>query len=323
MRARFVKCVGRSCPTSAPARWCRLRVTGTDDQRGSIAILALWGIALIAVLIAPVAFATRGEITIARNALAESRARLAAEAGTQLGLQRLLRRHDAGTREFDGTPEAWAQGSTRVTIAIADEAGKIDLNVAPLELLTGLFVAAGEPREAAGLIACNVLDRRGDAGGDCPQSGIGHAAHRFAVPEELAEVPGIGSPLYDRVAPYVTVATGASAIDPRVAARTALLAIPGATADLVDSFLQSRKTWGDLGTADATMLGAATPYVMMSPSRDFTIAATALTSDGARYRAELQVRLTGSTAQSYQVVAWRTPPVDRGMPAPVKVARVP
>ena len=135
-----------------------------NPESGSIAILALWGIALIFILIAPVALATRGEVQIARNALAESRARLAAEAGTQLGLLHLLRQRDAGATAFDGTPKAWAQGSTRVAVAIADEAGKIDLNVAPLELLTGLFASVGEPREAAGLIACNVLDRRGDYG---------------------------------------------------------------------------------------------------------------------------------------------------------------
>ena len=293
-----------------------------DPQRGSIAILALWGIAFIFMLIAPVAFATRGEVQIARNALAEGRARLAAEAGTQLGLQRLLRRYDSGTA-FDGTPERWELGSTRVAIAIADEAGKIDLNVAPAELLSGLFAAVGEPREAAMLIACNVLDRRGDYGAGCPQPDMAHAARRFAVTEELAEVPGVGDRLYDRIAPYVTVATGASAIDPRVAARPVLMAIPGATEGLVDAFLDSRQMWSDPDAADAGMLTAAAAYVMVSPRRDFTIVATATTADGARYRAELQVRLTGSAVQPYQIIAWRTPPADRGAPSPTKLARVP
>jgi general secretion pathway protein K len=294
-----------------------------NREKGSIALLALWGVALICILIAPVAFATRGEVQIAHNTLAESRARLAAEAGTQLGLQRLLRRREAGTTAFDGTPEAWAQGSTRVTVAIADEAGKVDLNLAPVDLLTGLFEAVGEPREAAALIACNVLYQRGDYGSDCPQPDVDHVGRRFTVTEELAEVPGVGGTLYDRVAPYVTVATGASAIDPRVAARAVLLAIPGATAGLVDAFLDSRKTWSDLGVDDAGTLASAAPYVMISPHRDFTIAATATTSDGARYRAELQVRLTGRAAQPYQVIAWRTPPADRGAAAPVKATRIP
>ncbi|HTZ38167.1 MAG TPA: hypothetical protein VMB84_19220, partial [Stellaceae bacterium] len=168
-----------------------------ERTRGSVAILVLWGLALIFMLLAPVAFATRGEVKIAGNALAASRARLAAEAGTQLGLSRLLRRHDK--TGFDGTPQPWQQGSTRVRIAIADEAGKIDLNVAPLELLAGLFAAAGEPPEAAALVACNVLDRRGDVGTGCPDA-VPHQGRRFAVPEELAEVPGVGERLFDAVA---------------------------------------------------------------------------------------------------------------------------
>ena len=297
--------------------------TGTEGESGSIALLALWGVALIFMLIAPVAFATRGELWIARNALAESRARHAAEAGAQLGLLRLLRRHAAGAAYFDGTPEAWQQGSTRVAIAIADEAGKLDLNLAPLEMLAGLFGAAGAPHGAAALLACNVLDRRGDSGAGCPQSDAPHAARRFTMPEELAEIPGMDDRLYQRVADDVTVATGASAIDPMVAPRGVLLAIPGATESAVDGFLEGRARLRDFGAGDATLLPAAVAaFVMATPRRDFTIAATAITADGARYRAELQVRLTGRPAQPYQVVAWRTPSADRGA-VPVKLARVP
>jgi len=292
-------------------------------ESGSIALLALWGVALICILIAPVAFATRGDVQIAHNAVAESRARLAAEAGTQVGLQRLLRRFADGTTAFDGTPETWTLESTKIAIAIADEAGKVDLNLAPVDLLAGLFEAIGEPHAAAELIACNVLYQRGDYGADCPQPDGPHIGRRFAVTEELAEVPGVSGALFDRIAPYVTVATGASAIDPRVAPRPVLLAIPGATADLVDAFLDSRKTWNDLGVDDAATFASAASYMMISPHRDFTITATALTADGARYRAELQVRLTGRATQPYQVVAWRTPPADRGAAAPMKAARVP
>jgi general secretion pathway protein K len=313
----FFKRSGTSMPPSAPAH-----ATGIETQRGSIAILALWGIALIFMLIAPVAFATRGELQIARNALAESRARLAAEAGTQFGLLQLLRRHEAGTVYFNGTPEAWQQGSTRVAIAISDESGKIDLNMAPLELLQGLFEAVGAPHEAAELLACNVLDRRGDTGTDCPESDAPQVGRRFVVPEELAELPGIDDRLYNRVAEDVTVATGASAIDPMVAPRTVLMAIPGATDGLVDAFLESRATMRDFGSVDATLLPAAAPFVMVSPSRDFTIAATAATQDGARYRAELQVRLTGRPAQPYQIVGWRSVSADRGAATAVK-ARAP
>ena len=123
---------------------------------------------------------------------------------------------------------------------------------------------------------------------------------------------------------FVTVGSGASAFDPMVASRTVLMAIPGATAGLVDSFLESRAMWRDIASASAELIPAAVmPFVMMSPRRDYTISATAVTADGARYRAELQVRLTGRAAQPYQVIAWRTPSADRGMPPPVKPRRAP
>jgi hypothetical protein len=113
------------------------------------------------------------------------------------------------------------------------------------------------------------------------------------------------------VADCVTVATGASAIDPRVAPRAVLMAIPGASADLVDELLKDRASERDLATADANFVPpAAAPFLMATPGRDFTVAATATTEGGARYRAELQIRLTGRATQPYQVVAWRAPPAE-------------
>jgi len=103
-----------------------------------------------------------------------------------------------------------------------------------------------------------------------------------------------------------------------------LLAIPGATVGMVDSFIESRRMWRELGAADASLIPAgATPYMMISPGRDYTITATAVTSDGARYRADLQVRLTQGQSQLYQVMAWRTPPATRGLVAAAPATRVP
>src|SRR5256714_4702161 len=114
-------------------------------EAGSIAILALWGVALIAMLLAAATFTTRTEVRIAENAIAGSRARLAAEAGTQLGVFRLLRRRGEGVGVFDGGAEAWQDGTIRVDISIVDEAGQGGFNKAPIELLAGLLLAVGPP----------------------------------------------------------------------------------------------------------------------------------------------------------------------------------
>src|SRR5207244_8635307 len=101
----------------------------------------------------------------------------------------------------------WREGAIAVTIAIRDEAGKIDLNEAPLELLSGLLVAVGRPREEALLLACNIIERRGVAGAPCPEpdepgDGTRRRTQRFLVPEELAQVPGFDENFYDAGADY-------------------------------------------------------------------------------------------------------------------------
>jgi general secretion pathway protein K len=284
----------------------------SDGQRGAVAILALWGMVLVLILLAAAGFTTRTEVRIAENAIASSRARHAAEAGTQLGLFRLLQRRATGVAIFDGTPEEWQDGSTGVAISILDEAGKIDINQAPLELLAGLFVAVGRKSEEAMLLACNILERRGGGDSGCPQTSDETAPLRtrpFAAPEELAQLPGVGAETYAAIADSVTVTTGASAIDPAVASRTALLAIPGATPDLVDAYLAQREMWRDLlpDGGDSSLILPVARYLMRTPLRDFTIKTVATTADGARWRADLQLRLTGLASRPYQVLAWRTP----------------
>ena len=49
---------------------------------------------------------------------------------------------------------------------------------------------------------------------------------------------------------------------------------------------------------------------MVSPVRDFTVSAVASTPDGARARADLQIRLTGRADHPYEAMAFRTPPLD-------------
>lgn len=205
-------------------------------ENGSVAILVLWGAALIFVLLAAANFTSRTEIAVARNAIATARARHAAEGGTQMGLERLLARRAEGTMIFDGRKEPWRDVSTEVVISIQDEAGKIDINQAAQPFLAGLFTAVGRSPEEARLLSCRILERRGSPSPACPAGPLGDNA-LFAAPEELAALPGFGDRLYAAIVDYVTVQSGASAIDPMVAPRTVLMAVPGATKGIVDEFL--------------------------------------------------------------------------------------
>jgi general secretion pathway protein K len=267
--------------------------------------------AIVFALLAAAGLTTRTEMLITHNALASARVRQAAEGGTQRGLGRLLARRADGRTLFDGAPERWRDGDVNVAIAIQDEAGKIDLNQAPFELLQGLFESVGRPSEEAMLLACRVIEHRGGPPCLAPPGEDDRATRApslFAAPEELAALPGMGDRLYAAVADFVTVATGATAIDPAVAPRTVLLALPGATPGLVDAYLAARAARQDFESASSgfeALPGYA--YLMVSPLRDFTVSAVATERDGARARAVLQVRLTGQTIRPYEILAWRTP----------------
>ncbi len=128
------------------------------------------------------------------------------------------------------------------------------------------------------------------------------------MPEQVAELPGFDDGLYRAISCCVTTLSGASAIDPAVAPRLALLALPGATPAMVDGWLGARAS---LMAMAPEMSGFESlpdaGFLAVSPLRDFTVSASATTPEGARARAELAVRLTGDARHPYDIVAFRTP----------------
>ncbi|MCH9013875.1 MAG: general secretion pathway protein GspK, partial [Proteobacteria bacterium] len=126
----------------------------------------------------------------------------------------------------DGTVYAWAFGGGEVRISIQDEGGKIDLNGAPDELLRGLFLAAAwtgpdgeilglDPSEADALVdairdfadADDLKRLNGAEDRDYEAAGLPWGAKdaAFTAVEELQQVLGVTAPLYQAVAPALTV----------------------------------------------------------------------------------------------------------------------
>src|ERR1051325_4898539 len=82
--SRQLSC-GLAMPAETPLR-------DPTREAGSITLFALWAVALIGFLLAAASLTIRTELRTTVNALGEAQARLAAEAGTRLGLARLVRR---------------------------------------------------------------------------------------------------------------------------------------------------------------------------------------------------------------------------------------
>lgn len=286
--------------------------TTRQRERGAAVIVVLWGIALIATAILAIGFTSRSESLIGRNALENARARQAAEAGVQLGLYRLLTA-PRDRRRFDGSPSAWQDDGASVEIAIQDEEGKIDLNQASFELIVGGLQRAGLIAEGARLLACRIVGRRGYLDPKCLEGTPAYAVERglMVAVEELRRMPGLTDDLYTRLTPLVTVFSGSSAVDPRVAPRDVLLSVPAVSTGLVDSYVGRREALrgaGSLGTGSED-LGELRDrrYFAISTGRTFSIRARAVTAGGGRHQAEMVVRLTERGDRPYAVLAWREP----------------
>ena len=118
---------------------------------------------------------------------------------------------------------------------IEDEDGKIDLNGAPLPLLTGLLIAQGLPEEDAKVMADRIGDFRDEDSEPEPLGAEDEAYLGAGLAQGAADQPfarkanswvlGMTQSLYQQIRPYVTVYSGAEGIDPTRAPRPVLEAL--------------------------------------------------------------------------------------------------
>ena len=222
------------------------------QQSGVALIAVLWVLALMTLMGASVATSVRTETAVSRNLVQALVARQAGEGAVQLAVLHLLRLTTDEQWRSDGTAYPVRVGATEVRVRIWDEAGKIDLNAAPVELLQGLFRAVSVDQDTADRLADAVLDWRdaddlrrlhGAEDGDYAAAGLPYGAKdaRFDTVGELRLVLGITPEIFDAVRGAVTVYHRHAWVNPAAASREVLLAIPGVHADGVDNYLQERR----------------------------------------------------------------------------------
>ncbi len=296
-------------------------------ERGFALLLVIWVVAILSVLAAGFAVATRSKSRLARNLLEAAEARALAEAGVARAGLALLetdpRRHWRG----DGTPYELTLDGGTARIRIEDEAGKIDLNLAPPELLSGLCLELRIDGATCAALVDGVTERR-RAVAPAPGQPLQLGAPRFqagqvfsvgtqsvtqlqtaafGAVDELSQLPGITPETVERLRPFVTVFSQSPRIDPSVAPREVLLAIPGASPREVEQLLEARdalKLNPLVGTALPTLSGVDN-YVASGQLHITTILATGITERGASFTRRAIVALTGVANHPLQTLEWR------------------
>ncbi len=280
------------------------------QEMGAALVAVLWGTVVIALLAASTAGLARQATGSAYGALAEARARHAAEGALHLAAAGLIGSTDYVTAN---ALRQFTIGHVDVTIRMVEESGKIDLNAAPVELLIGALRAAGADADQSRNIGNAVADWRdsdslrrlaGAEAADYRATGLPYVPRNglFRSVGELRLVLGMDDALFAAVRPLITVHNRHAGIDPTAAPRDVLLALPGANEEAVDDWIERRAAQNGRGAPPAftTRWRRGTTAV-----RHFTIRADARISDGsAAAEALLELR---RESRMPRVIEWQIP----------------
>jgi len=285
-------------------------------EAGYALLIVLWTTALLGALAAALLATARSDTQLARNVAQAAQAKALADGGIWLAVQYLASLSDGEGPAGHGAAFAYDVGDAKVWVAVEDEAGKIDLNLAPPALIAGLFRSVGlDPGRAAAIAdaIADWRDRDGDRrpGGaedaDYARAGRPYAPRNGPFPrlDELRLVAGIDAALFARAAPALTVHSGRTTIDPWAASRAALLAVPGVRPAEVEALLAARAGVTRRG-APLPQLGGVGAYVGRTTGGEtFLVRAEAALPGGARALRESVVELVRGGVPPYLILTWR------------------
>lgn len=154
-------------------------------QRGFALLLVLWTVVLLALLGTQVTALGRSEAQLADNVALAAAAEADADGAVFEGVFHLL---DSSARHWpaDGAPHAMRRGANTVELRLFNEAGKVNLNTAPPELLAALIHSVGADTRTATALALAVADWRF---ADAQRSG-GASLEAYRAAGRLAGPPG-------------------------------------------------------------------------------------------------------------------------------------
>ena len=277
----------------------------------------LWLTILLTVVGGAFAFSMRNEALASRNAVALAQSRAAADGAVERTAFELLRPRTPESWKPNGQEHRWQDGDTTIVVSARDEAAKIDLNSAAEPLLKSVFVnlAGLNDTEATALVDAIVDWRDGDelrrpngaeaADYRAANSNYSPPNRLFETVGELSRVLGVTPAIYARVAGVLTVHSRQPGVNALTAERETLLALPGATTELVDEYIQRRDE----------ALAAGLPAPPFPPAQGFLagagavwrIRAEATSADGVTFAREAVVRATSDPRRPFYALLWSEP----------------
>jgi general secretion pathway protein K len=288
-----------------------------EAERGFVLLVVLSTVGLLALVAATFTLLARTHVKVAAVSSESARAEALADAGANLAILDLVasREKEANNRRFllNATPVVCSYGSdgATLTIAVQDEAGKVDLNIGSEALLRALILGVGmESAEAAVDAILDFKDPDDDrlpSGAEASEYKAAGRLHGpknapFFVIEELGGVLGFRQADVDRLRPFVTIYSGQTGIDTNVAPQELIDILSRGAGEA--SGLAFKKSL----TAGMQLKGAGGPlpeqFISASVRRAFSIHSEGRTPGGTVFAREAVVELGPSRSAPYVVRRW-------------------
>jgi general secretion pathway protein K len=312
-------------------------------QEGVVLLLVLWALGLLSLLILSWTEESRIELKLTENFRAAHQSRRLAEAGIYYALGKLVENlinegtaqgartsreastaapGSSGDWQPDQRPHVLKLTTGKVEIRIADEAGKINLNLADEKTLARLLAALGVSESQVTDLAEAIMDWRTSSSAqvrptrstadyyrnlDPPYS---LKADKFDVVEELAWVKGFrGSPMLPRLLACLTVQQTGAQINLNTAPSEVLQAL-GMGQDQVQALIQGRtaqplRQLSEVPAFTNNPLAVSQQSFGFRASPFFTILSTGVINrKGGRHTIKAVVRLNVNAPTPWRILFW-------------------
>ncbi|MET4346573.1 type II secretion system minor pseudopilin GspK [Bradyrhizobium sp. RT9a] len=276
-------------------------------NRGFVIVAVLW----ILMALSALAIIISAYLAASARALAANDMSLQTEALVSAGLE--LAAYQLTLTDEKARPPRGAfhfvLNEASVDVTFTSEAGRLDLNYAPKQMLVGLLAVLGARKDAAAEYADriigwrtrptpgseNVEAARYNALGYSPRQGL------FTHVNELALVAGIPAALVDRALPFVTVFNGTPDVDPAIASPEVVAAVDKASGNGQGGFGARSAS---LSSAAGTQAQSPQSAALTAQSPCYRIAISIRFRNGRRTTSEAVIAL-GDKVAPYRVLSWQ------------------
>jgi general secretion pathway protein K len=206
-------------------------------------------------------------------------------------------------------------GAGGITVDYRSEAARIDLNLAPKELIAGLFRTLGAQPDEADYYADRIVGwrKKSAVAGENQEAtayrvaGIAYAPRQapFQSASELWLVLGIPPILRERALPFLTVYSGQSDVDAENAAPEVIASLPNMSSERLGGVLQQRASPPQFGQGQSNQAGARQSLTASTSSHAYRLNIRVALEKGRRVAAEVVILVPEDGDEPYRVLSWR------------------